>query len=112
MGRVIVKLDDYYLEWSSIVDAPITFGMGPDEFEQYHRNEYGRNGHPDFDSRMARVEKTGTSSNLGHTPEDIILNNRAGPDETELTRNEIHKAYCLREPIRNGWVVPVAQPYG
>jgi len=26
MPRYIIKLEDYYLEWSTVVDAPVTFG--------------------------------------------------------------------------------------
>lgn len=106
MGRVIVKIEDYYLEWSSTADAPITFGMSLKEFESYHRDEYGRNGHRDFDRRMERVHEAGTSSHYKMTVEEIISGNRAGPDETELTPDEIYQAYCLRKPIKDGWIVP------
>jgi hypothetical protein len=103
MGRTIIKIKDYYLEYSSIVDAPITFGMTRKEFEQYYRDEYGRNGHLDFESRMRRVDKTGTSSYRELSPEDVIMCNRAGPNECELTIDEIFIAYCLRKNIRDGW---------
>lgn len=105
MARTIVKINEYYLEWSSIIDAPITFGMSRDEFEVYHRDEYGAHGHRDFNDRMARVEKTGSSYLLDTTACEVVSGNRAGPDESELTLDEVYQAYCLQEPIRNGWSV-------
>jgi hypothetical protein len=105
MGRVIVKVNEYLLEWSSILDAPTTFGMNREEFEAYYRDEYGSSGHRDFEKRMARVEKTGTSNYYNITVGEIISGNRAGPNESELTFDEIYQAYCLQKPIRNGWLV-------
>ena len=65
MPRYIIKLPtpigDRYLEWSSIVDAPITYGLTLEEFTDYYRSEYGDQGMRDLPDRMARVEATGTS---------------------------------------------------
>lgn len=110
MGQLIVKLaDDCYVEWSSVVDSPITFGMSRSELEAYHLAEYGRNGHRDFEQRMSRVERTGTSSHRPMTVADVVAGNRAGPDETELSLEEVVRAYCLQRPIRDGWTVPVVE---
>lgn len=106
MGRIIIKIKDRYLEWSSIVDAPVTFGMNKEELEKYHLEEYGVNGHRDFKNRMERVELTGTSNKTRLSIADVIKGNQAGPNESELTIEEIYQAYCLRKPIRNGWHVP------
>lgn len=107
MSRTIIKIKDYYLEWSSIVDAPVTFGMKRDEFEAYHLAEYGRNGHQNFEQRMAMVDQHGSSSMYNHSAKDVISINRAGEDEAELTLDEIYRAYCLRESIGN-WAVPTS----
>ncbi len=111
MGTFIVKLHDYYFEWSTIVDAPVTFGMTPDEFTEYYREEYGKKGMQELPARLERVEKHRTSSYDSETPEDIFLCNRAGPNESKLSAAEIYKAYCLRVPIRKGWVAPEADGY-
>lgn len=108
MPRYIVKLEDYYFEWSTIVDAPVTFGMKLDEFKEYYQEAYGTEGMRDLDYRLERVEMFETSSITPTTIKEMIKGNRAGPDETELTIDEILKAYCLREPIRNGWLVPAS----
>jgi len=108
MGRYIVKIEGYYLEWSTIIDAPVTFGMPLEEFKEYYRQEYGENGMRDLDIRLTRVERTGTSAH-GQRCLDVLRGNRAGPNEKYLSKPEIYRAYCLREPIRGGWVVPTVE---
>jgi len=103
MPKFIVKLDEFYLEWSTIVDAPVSLGMPLSEFKAWYRGKYGSDGMNDLPGRLARVEKTGTSSHGGPPVDDLISGNRAGPDEDELTRDELIAAYCRLEPIRNGW---------
>lgn len=103
MGRAIIKLHDYYFEYSTIPDAPVTFGMKREEFEEYYRQEYGNAGMKGLKPRMDRVDDKGTSFIDDKSAEDTLSCNRAGPNEEELTADEIYKAYCLREPIRDGW---------
>jgi hypothetical protein len=102
MPRYIVKLDDWYLEWSTIVDAPVTEGMSLDDFRAHYLRQYGLQGESQLFERLERVEKNGTSA-LDETLDGILSCNRAGPDEAELTKDEIIKAYCLGEPIRDNW---------
>ncbi len=111
MGTFIVKLHDYDVEWSTVVDAPVTFGVKRDEFLAYYREQYGKVGMEELPQRLERVEKYGTSSWDRETPEDLFICNRAGPDEKKLTVSEIYRAYCLRVPIRKGWVAPEADGY-
>lgn len=111
MGTFIIKMRDYYLEWSTVMDAPVTFGMSLPEFKKYYRAEYGRWGMEDLEGRLERVEEHGSSARLGfHRPPELFHGNCAGPDESELAKDEIFTAYCLREPIRNGWLVPSRKP--
>lgn len=109
MGRFIVKLENHYLEWSTITDSPVTFGVPLNVFKHYYRDEYGESSAAELERRLERVEKQGTSSRSGHTVEDLIAGNRAGPNEARLTLEEIIKAYCLQEPIRDGWLVPIIE---
>lgn len=108
MSSFIIKIKDQYLEWSTIVDAPVTFGMELKHFKRYYQKSNGTNGMSHFQERIDRADKTGSS---GYPPYNtlwsIIVGNRAGPNESELTEDEIYQAYCLRQPIRDGWVVPV-----
>jgi len=103
MSRYIIKLTDkktkkdYYLEWSTIVDAPVTWGMTLKEFKKYYKAQYGRAGLDELPSRLQRVEATGTSSMHKLTAEDCIAGNRAGKKEVHLTYEEIVSYYCIKK---------------
>lgn len=102
MPRYIIKLVDsktkisYYLEWSTIVDAPVTYGMSLLEFKKYYQKEYGNSGMVYLDDRLKRVEKNGTS---GLYPFDslrgLIRNNFAGENMTKISKKNIIKIYCI-----------------
>ncbi len=98
MGRFICKLDDgdrsYYLEWSTVVDAPVTNGMTLEEFVRYYRDKYGTDGMRDFPERMQRVEENGCSFFVMHSLKSLLSGNRAGEGETCLTKKQIIERYC------------------
>lgn len=101
MPRYIIKINDettgkdYYMEWSTVVDAPVTYGCTLAEFKEYYQSEYGSNGMRDFEERMKRVEENGISA---HPPFDnlqsLFDHNRAGENETPLDREGILEKYC------------------
>jgi hypothetical protein len=101
MPCYIIKLEDgkkeYYLEWSTIVDAPVTFGMSKEDFLKHYVHEYGhsRTILSELDRRMERVEETGTSAR-DRTLAQVLEFNRAGPSEKCLTREQIIQKYCRR----------------
>ncbi len=97
MPRYIVKLQDYYLEWSTVVDAPVTYGMTLEEFKEYYQQEYGADGMRNLLDRLLRVEAKGTSSQLDDSVESVVSCNRAGKDETSLTVEQIIDFYCVRQ---------------
>jgi len=110
LPRYIVKINpttdpdgDRYLEWSTVVDAPVTYGMTLDEFKDYYRSEYGADGMRRLPERLERVEKKGLSAIDYSNLNELLVANRAGPNETYLTTKEIYTAYCLNKPIREGW---------
>ena len=104
MPTYIIKLTDentqkdYYLEWSTIVDAPVTSGMALDKFKKNYKRRYGLNGVSTLDARLERVEKNGTS---GYSPfanlNDLIKGNHAGDDGKELSKIEIIEKYCINQ---------------
>lgn len=103
MGTYIVKIPcdgiEYYLEWSSIVDAPVTHGMTIEEFTEHYKEKYGSDGLSKLDDRLRRVHETGTSDAVCREPvEEWIKNNRAGDNETELTLDQIVDEYIRRKP--------------
>lgn len=101
MPRFVIKIHDdkfnkdYYMEWSTVVDAPVTYGLSFDEFKEYYQSEYGRNGMNDFDERMKRVEDKGISA---HPPFDDLQSlfdyNRAGAKESKIDKEGILERYC------------------
>lgn len=102
MPRYIVKFQDkqnnkdYYLEWSTIVDAPVTYGMSLTEFKEYYKIKYGLEGLKDLPERLQRVETNGTSAH-NYDLDELIADNRAGKDETELSMEEIVEDYCRNQ---------------
>jgi len=93
MGRYIIKIKDRYFEWSTVVDAPITYGMTEDELRAYTKDEYGEEGLSRLPERLARVAQNGCSSHV-ESLADVIVYNRAGPNETRLTEEEIYARYA------------------
>jgi len=93
MPRYIVKLEDYYLEWSTVVDAPVTYGMPLEEFQEYYEKEYGRDGLRELGQRLRRTEETGCSAH-SMTADDLLECNHAGEDGKRISKDEIIKKYC------------------
>jgi hypothetical protein len=100
MPRYIMKITDekenkdYYLLWSSVVDAPVTYGMSLDEFKEFYKGEYGDDGMLGLNDRLERVEKTGTSAALYNSTDSFFEYNRAGENETCLDKEGILDKYC------------------
>lgn len=91
--------NDYYLEWSTVVDAPVTYGMTLDEFREYYKAEYGNQGIKTLPEELKRVEEYGISA---HPPfnelESYFRHNRAGEKESRLNKQQIIEKYCLNRP--------------
>lgn len=98
----IIKIHDektnkeYYLEWSSIVDAPITYGLSLKEFKSYWKDEYGRRGMLELPFLLERVESFFTSERGGVTLNSYFKNNRAGKNESRLDKKGILDNYCRK----------------
>ena len=97
--KVIVNNVPQYFEWSTIVDAPVSYGMSLDVFKAYYKDRYGTSGMFELDQRLKRVEEKGTSSYMDNSVEDLIICNRAGENESELTYDELIKQYFSDPPI-------------
>lgn len=106
MGQYIVKLKEYYLIWSSIVDAPLCICDSVADVTDYIREEYGCEGVRNLPPRLARVEAKGTSSLGEESAISTIWLNRAGPNESTLTIEGIYRHYCLDEPLQDAWIIP------
>ncbi len=93
MARYLIKLDKWYFEWSTVVDAPITYRMTLKQLIKYIKDEYGRTGLEELPSRLKRVEKQGISFLANVSVDEFIEFNRAGKNETSITKEEIIKLY-------------------
>jgi hypothetical protein len=90
MGRGILKLaPDEYIEWSTVVDAPVSYVLDREEAVQ----EFG-------EERIERADKTGTSyyDRPPQTAEEFVEFNRAGENETRLDLEGIR--YHYRKELR------------
>ena len=99
MPKYIIKIKDKYLEWSTVVDAPVTYGLSLEEFTKYYAEEYGQQGMRGLPDRLKRVESKGTSSMLDDSIESLISGNTLASDGAKLTLDEIYQVYCLRLPL-------------
>jgi hypothetical protein len=94
MSRYIIKHampdgEERYLVWSTIVDAPVTFGVTLEELRSYWQDEYGRLSLADFDRRF-------TCGGDPETLEYVQPTNRAGVGETRLSIEQIVDYYFVR----------------
>ncbi|RYD66587.1 MAG: hypothetical protein EOP83_04680 [Verrucomicrobiaceae bacterium] len=102
MPKYIVHQDGWFFEWSTVVDAPTTFGMKLDEFKEYYRDHYGSEGMRELGERLDRAITKGTSSFMDTSGQSLMDGfNRAGYRETYLSIPEIVRIYCVerREPV-------------
>jgi len=101
MGAFIIKFDTRrgprYLEYSTVCDAPITYGMTLTAFKKHYLKQYGATSQSDMEGRLARTEATGTSSRIHASVADVIKMNRAGKDATRLTVDQIIDYYVIRQ---------------
>lgn len=101
MANYIVKIPhngkDYYLIWDTNVDAPAIYGCSLRALKDYYQQEYGEKGLHDLSERLIRVEEKGVSSHIHDSFDELIICNRAGENEEELTKQEIIEKYCTEE---------------
>lgn len=96
MGTSICKFDDWYFDWSSIVDAPTSCAMTRDEYIARALEWEGRRYvEQELPARLARADAKGTSS-LNHASlSQTVWLNRAGRSETFLSLSEIKQLVVL-----------------
>lgn len=99
MPRYILKIDiddvPHYCEWSTIVDAPVTYLIPREEFIKRYLVTYPGETRDELDQRLARADSTGSSA-YEDSAESLIIANRAGDNESEITLEEIAEKYVFR----------------
>lgn len=94
MGSCIIKLNGKYMEWTSISDSPRTPLMTEEQLRQYWRREYGRCRWPELAEILNKL-KTSDVANSTRTINEIIKDNRAGKNESTLTKSQIIAEYSV-----------------
>lgn len=115
MGRGIVKLanekSEWYVEWSTVVDAPVSFGASREEVIEYMRDSAFKSMYmhdpedkfvkelveKEVDSRLRRLDSKGTSFIYAESADKFIRFNRAGKNETCLNKEQLIEWYCIRK---------------
>ena len=95
MSNPVVKLvENEYVEWSSVVDAPISRVLDREGIKKYLISKYG-GPEENTEKRIARADKHGTSLLHQHyeSVKDFVSFNRAGDKESCLTLEEIREQY-------------------
>lgn len=99
MANPLIRIEsagrEWWLVWSTVVDAPITYGMTEAELTEWVREEWGKEGLRGLPDRIARARASGTSAHVGDL-DGYIACNRAGEGETRLTLDQIVAMYCLQ----------------
>lgn len=110
MARFFVRLHNpdetsqtAVVEWSSVVDAPLTHGMRTEgEIREHVGHTYGALALASLPERLERLEAYGHTlvGQPNETPEGIIAGNRAGPRGGRLGMRGLWRKYCAasREP--------------
>lgn len=106
MGRALIVIKGKYFEWSTTVDAPVSYAMTLEELTAHTKEEYGNHGIGELGRRIERCNKYGTSFMDGDNSEEVLSCNRAGIGECELTAEQIYNVY-QNENSYNSYFKPV-----
>lgn len=93
MGHCLIKIKDLYFEWSTVVDAPVTYGMTLDELKAYVKEERGNDGLRELPRELENIERQGTAIQTNYTLAELTDNNRAGENEKHISLEKIYERY-------------------
>jgi hypothetical protein len=101
---MLIKIKDRYFFYGSASDSPTTWGLTEAEAYAQALFEKGESGVTHWRNAPARASERLKEEGADYYA-DILACNRSGPDEAELSADEIYQAYHLREAIRDGWYI-------
>lgn len=92
--------DFRYLHWSTIVDAPTSYGMTREELEAFTLEWDGKNGLERLAERLERADRYGISAQPpgSTTWQDETACNYAGPDDSALSHRGLWQRYVIDRP--------------
>ena len=89
MSTVICHKDGRYNIYGSICDRFYwTKSISLDQLKSYIKDEHGNEGIRGLDDRLERAYEYGTSSHYAQSIKDVLVCNRAGPEEKHLSLQE------------------------
>jgi hypothetical protein len=95
MPKFVVKLKDKYLEWSTVVAAPVTRGMTREQMARYLMQRETELAERSVEEVLKRADEYGTSRFPWEEGiRAALVCNRAGDGEVEITQDEIYEKYC------------------
>lgn len=99
MARGIIHYNGVYNVWSTVVDSPLfVSGFTRRMIEQWAQEEYGNQGLKDLPARLELAHKQGTDdTGPGLTLDDLIEVNRAGPNESHMSKDDFLKKFFTVE---------------
>jgi hypothetical protein len=114
MPRIILYHEptELYLEYSTVVDAPVTVAVPRDEMHSYLVKRYGEgvDGETSTDSRLDRAKAVGSSELwTTNTLEEAVYCNHAGRDGTRMSYEQFVDWFFVR---RMGAESPPQTPVG
>jgi hypothetical protein len=92
---IILKIQNFYLEYSTVSDCPSSRGMDREQIRDYLLKRMGTTNEILIDEFLRCADETGTSTL--ESLDSVLFLNRAGLDETCLTIDEIYQYYCLNQ---------------
>lgn len=94
MANVILHKDGAYQVYTTIGDGPcFESALTLAQLTEYIQQELGAAGLRDLPQRLERAHRTGCSSALGLTLEEVLATNRAGPKEKALSVEDFVRRY-------------------
>lgn len=94
MPAYIIHHNNTFNVYSTITDSCyFESGMTIDELKEWYELEYGKRSMIDFDLRIERCIKNGTSSFLHSSLKECVSANRAGPNETRISYQKFIDKY-------------------
>ena len=98
MPNFVIKNNDAYNIFSTIVDAPyFESALTLEQLRGWYKDQYGEQGMVELPARLERVDRTGSSALQG-TLADLITTNRAGPNESTLSKSQFVAQYLTLPP--------------
>jgi hypothetical protein len=99
MANGIIHHNGVYNIWSTVMDSPLfVSGLTHQMVVDYIREKHGEEGLRMLPERFEQAHKSGCDDmRLGHTLEDLIACNRAGPNQSNMSKDEFLKKFFTIE---------------